>query len=219
MRSLPRFPARAAALVVASAAVLSAGSAAAQCNAAGQWRQSSPTVGASDWHLTPKGGNRYDAREQGLGNAVGTATVNGNVLRIEWRTGNWSGAYQWQLDRSCNQGQGQLKFFTGRSDTLASSVQRVGQAPTAKATGGGYWARWVSGSWSSGWAYYDESYLKAYRRPVCGHGNACSCSGRNYCGAYPSGSMAPTWPQGCHQPSIQIRCETRMGSPSSPPRP
>jgi len=218
MRSLSRFRVRAVAFVVAVAALVSlpAIGAMAQCNVAGQWRQSTDNTGTSDWHLTAQGDNSYSAREQGLGNAVGTAIVSGNVLRIEWRTPHGSGVYQWQLDGSCRAGQGQLQFYTGRSGTWASNVQRVGQAPAADG-GRGYWARWVSGSWSSAWAYYHEGYIASYGQPVCGHGTACNCAGRNFCGAYPSGSQAPTWPQGCNRPVIQVRCETRMGSPDAPP--
>ena len=98
------------------------------CGAAGQWEQTASDVGTSTWTLTPSG-NGYHAQESGMGNAVGTAVLTGKRVRIEWRTGDITGHYEWALDPSCMTGEGQLVFYTGATGTHRSVARRV--APPA----------------------------------------------------------------------------------------
>ena len=44
--------------------------------------------GGESWTFTAIGGNRYEAQENGYGNAFGTATVNGNSLHIDFECPN-----------------------------------------------------------------------------------------------------------------------------------
>jgi hypothetical protein len=198
-----------AALVVAISLV--AGTAWGECNVSGQWQQTIPGRGASTWTLTPAGGNRYGAQETGLGNASGTAVMSGNQLRIEWRTGTWTGNYVWVIDGSCTTGVGRVTVYTGEPGVATSTAHRVGAPPAANVAG--YWARWVrvgGGAWASQWTWYAPSYRQAFGRPVCGHGAGCSCPGRgSFCGAHPTGTTSTFWAQGCSQPAWTILCETR----------
>ena len=95
-------------------------------NLSGAWLQSSGNSGSSTWHLTQRGDGLYNAKEQGLGNAVGTAVYNGTALKIEWKTGDWSGLYEWTLEPNCSRGMGRLVFKTGgRAGQIdSSSVER-----------------------------------------------------------------------------------------------
>jgi hypothetical protein len=98
----------------------------AECSAEGQWEQTASDVGTSTWILT-RSGNGYHAQENGMGNAVGTAVMSGNGVRIEWRTGDYSGRYEWEIDPSCTTGEGQLVFYTGATGTHRSVARRVAQ--------------------------------------------------------------------------------------------
>jgi hypothetical protein len=96
-----------------------------QCNVAGQWQQTAADVGSSIWILTHIGDNRYSAQENGMGNATGTGLMTGNRIRIDWRTGDWSGIYEWSIDPSCTSGEGELVFFSGGSGTHRSVARRL----------------------------------------------------------------------------------------------
>ena len=54
----------------------------------GLWQQETGQSGSSQWLLTRRGDGSYDAVEQGLGSATGTAALRGRMLRIEWTTGD-----------------------------------------------------------------------------------------------------------------------------------
>lgn len=94
-----------------------------ECAMKGTWKQTTPGVGTTDWYIEPSG----KAKERGLGNAEGDATVKGKDLRIDWRTGSgYSGYYQWTLDADCSSSvKGTLQFHTGRTDNLASTVKKI----------------------------------------------------------------------------------------------
>jgi hypothetical protein len=103
----------------------------AQCDIGGQWRMDTQNVGRSTWIFSPLGGNRYSGQETGLGNASGTASVNGDSLRLEWRAGGYSGVVELRLDASCSSGQGRHVFHTGRTGSEASTWTRIGVPPPA----------------------------------------------------------------------------------------
>jgi len=104
--------------------------AAGQQDISGLWYQSAPSVGDSEWQITcNQSTNKWDATEGGLGAATGTATLTGNVLRIDWTTTNgWAGYYQWTLDPSLTSGSGilqfQKKYNSPNSDSTTSTVTR-----------------------------------------------------------------------------------------------
>lgn len=104
--------------------------AAGQQDISGLWYQSAPSVGDSEWQITcNQSTNKWDATEGGLGAATGTATLTGNVLRIDWTTINgWAGYYQWTLDPSLTSGSGilqfQKKYNSPNSDSTTSTVTR-----------------------------------------------------------------------------------------------
>lgn len=60
------------------------GAVTAGCKLAGSWPQTTTDVGSSTWVITAGG----QARERGLGAAVGTASLSGSVLTITWSTSN-----------------------------------------------------------------------------------------------------------------------------------
>jgi hypothetical protein len=90
-------------------------------------------IGARNPRLTPSG-NGYHAQESGMGNAVGTAVMTGKRVRIEWRTGDFTGHYEWVLDPSCMTGEGQLVFYTGATGTHRSVARRVAPPPNNAAS-------------------------------------------------------------------------------------
>jgi hypothetical protein len=102
------------------------------CNVDGHWEQTATDVGISTWILTRSGDDRYHAQENGMGNAVGTAVMIGNRVRIDWRTGDFSGIYEWVIDPSCTAGEGQLVFYSGGTGTHRSVARRVTAAPLNK---------------------------------------------------------------------------------------
>jgi hypothetical protein len=104
----------------------------AACDIAGQWRMDTANIGQSTWTFTPSGNGSYAGQEQGLGNATGEAVMNGNAMRMEWRTGGYSGLVELSIDPSCSAGQGRHIFYTGRTDTQPTRWQRIGAAPATQ---------------------------------------------------------------------------------------
>jgi hypothetical protein len=94
------------------------------CDISGSWQHSTEDVGQAEWIFTPIGGNRYDARERGLGNATGKAVLDGNRLRIDWKTDTYSGYYEWDLRPNCTSGTGKLVFSSGGRGTHKSRIYR-----------------------------------------------------------------------------------------------
>ncbi len=90
------------------------------CTLAASWTQDTPGIGSTTWDIKSDG----TATETGIGYATGKATLNGNKLHIDWKTGTgYSGYYEWTLDENCS-GKGTLVFKTGRTDSLNSTVKR-----------------------------------------------------------------------------------------------
>jgi hypothetical protein len=103
------------------------------CDIAGQWRMDTANVGQSTWTFTSSGSGSYAGQEQGLGNATGTAAMNGSAMRLEWRTGGYSGLVEITIDPSCSSGQGYQIFHTGRTGSESTRWTRIGAAPAAAA--------------------------------------------------------------------------------------
>ena len=104
-----------------------------RCDIAGQWRMDTANVGQSTWTFTPSGRGSYAGQEQGLGNAAGEAVMNGNSMRLEWRTGGYSGVVELSIDPSCSAGQGWHIFNTGRTGSEPTRWTRIGATPAPAA--------------------------------------------------------------------------------------
>ena len=90
----------------------------------GRWRHDTPGVGSATWTFTREG-KGYRAVESGLGNAVGTASVTGSRIEIQWQAGAYAGKYWWNLDASGRNGTGQLIFSRGGQGTHNSKLTRL----------------------------------------------------------------------------------------------
>lgn len=89
------------------------------CTMEGSWIQYATGLGRSTWYVTSDG----KATESGLGGSAGTASLNKNVMRIDWTNPNgWSGYYEWTMDAACMTGEGQLIFKSGGSGSRKSTV-------------------------------------------------------------------------------------------------
>jgi hypothetical protein len=88
-------------------------------------------VGHSIWTFTPSAGGSYAGEEQGLGNATGTAVMNGNTMRLDWRTGGFSGLVEVLMDPACLVGQGWHIFNSGRTGSEATRWTRVDAVPAS----------------------------------------------------------------------------------------
>jgi hypothetical protein len=73
----------------------------------------------SIWHLF------LSAREEGLGNATGTAVFEDGHLQISWQTSTETGTYDWELDAAASQGDGILRFTTGSRAGTSSTKSHV----------------------------------------------------------------------------------------------
>ncbi len=76
-----------------------------RCPLPHRWRNYVPGVGSSTWIVDAGGG----AREEGMGDAPGRASLSGGNLVIQWEDGGYAGFYSVTLDRDCN-GTGTLQF-------------------------------------------------------------------------------------------------------------
>jgi hypothetical protein len=89
----------------------------------------------SKWHLTPTGPDSYSAKEEGLGNAIGTAIFtavpSGKHLQINWETPSETGIYDWDLDPALTHGGGKLTFLTGGRAGASSTASHVVRLSTA----------------------------------------------------------------------------------------
>jgi hypothetical protein len=109
------------------------------CPLAGTYHNQLAGGGASDWTVDAQG----TARESGLGNAIGNASIAGHTLMIQWQTDSgYTGYYRIELDDQCRAGSGQMtqtKVPPGVApSTLASSFARQGAGspqPAAAAAG------------------------------------------------------------------------------------
>lgn len=81
-------------------------SAASACPVAGSWSNEVTGLGVSVWTISADGA----AREAGIGDASGRASVQDRALRIDWTTGGYAGFYEVTLDASCRSGHGQMTW-------------------------------------------------------------------------------------------------------------
>jgi hypothetical protein len=92
------------------------------CKLAGNWEQSTPTIGTTTWQIAADGA----AKEVGIGYAKGRASLSGKTLTINWSTDTgYTGDYVWTLNEGCTAGEGSLIFKKPRTDRLKSSVKRT----------------------------------------------------------------------------------------------
>ncbi len=87
---------------------------------AGVWRLNLDGGGFSQWTLTPRGGNQYDAVEEGLGNARGIAVLEGTVSSMTFAAtvDATTGRYTWAFDDSFTSATVTLEFFTVHTGIL-----------------------------------------------------------------------------------------------------
>jgi hypothetical protein len=130
------------------------GGAAGGCDISGTWRGKVRTdwpETESVWTFTPLGGGRYAAQEKGMGNATGTATVSGDLLRLEWLSVKRlfgedvkeSGFYEWRLDPACRSGEGTWHSTT-KNQSAGSQIQRVQTCDIS-----GAWRNKVAANWDA----------------------------------------------------------------------
>lgn len=105
------------------------------CDISGTWRvkvRADWPETESVWTFTPLGGGRYSGQEKGMGNATGTAVVNGDMLRLDWLSVKRlfgedvreSGYFEWRLDAACRFGDGSWRSTT-KNLSAGASIQRV----------------------------------------------------------------------------------------------
>lgn len=91
-----------------------------------RWRMTDDQNNQSVWTFTPSGGGRYAAREEGLGNATGTAVVSGTRMRLDWSTtSGYAGFNEWDLGPRCTGGAGQINFTAGTSGSRGARLDRL----------------------------------------------------------------------------------------------
>jgi hypothetical protein len=107
------------------------------CDISGTWRHIVQGIGESTFTFTSVGNGRYSMQETGLGNASGTAVVNGTRVRLEWSSSQSGdkGYTEWDLSNGCTMGNGNLVYTYGRSGTMPNRIERTGKMP---ATGGNF---------------------------------------------------------------------------------
>lgn len=94
----------------------------------GTWGHKIERLGNSAWVFTKTAEDTYFAQEKGLGNASGTAVLEGNTLTVNWTTPKGlAGYYQWRLSDDLTQGVGKLVFTKkpagdGLPSTLTSNL-------------------------------------------------------------------------------------------------
>jgi hypothetical protein len=97
------------------------------CTAVGTWAHQTEGIGGTTWAIEAGGA----AKETGIGNATGTATFTGHVLRITFVASDkvTTGVYAWTLAPNCRTGSGTLTFTgppTRVGETHVSKVERAG---------------------------------------------------------------------------------------------
>jgi hypothetical protein len=96
------------------------------CSTEGRWLNTTPDVGQSTITVVRQPDGRLTATEAGMASFDGVATVDGAVLRIDFKTASGhAGWYEWSLDSSCNAGSGRLVFTAGGQGEHASSIARA----------------------------------------------------------------------------------------------
>ena len=72
--------------------------------------------GESRWILSPLEDNKFEAIEEGLGNAKGTAVLTGRKVQLDWTSTNpgdtTTGRFVWELDESLTSADVTVQFFS-----------------------------------------------------------------------------------------------------------
>ncbi len=83
---------------------------------AGLWEMVIFGQGESKWTLSPLEENKYEAVEDGLGNAKGTAVLTGRQVQLDWSATNpddpTTGRFLWELDESFSSADATVQFFS-----------------------------------------------------------------------------------------------------------
>jgi hypothetical protein len=87
---------------------------------AGLWEMVIFDHGESQWTLTPLEDNKFQATEEGLGNAKGTAVLTGHDVQLDWTATNpgdtTTGRFRWKLDDSFSAADATVEFFSVHTD-------------------------------------------------------------------------------------------------------
>jgi hypothetical protein len=87
---------------------------------AGLWEMVIFGQGESQWTLTPLEDNKFQATEEGLGNAKGTAVLTGHKVQLDWTATNpgdtTTGRFLWELDESFSSADATVQFFSVHTD-------------------------------------------------------------------------------------------------------
>lgn len=86
---------------------------------AGVWEMVFPPS-ESKWTITPLRSNQYEAVEVGLGNAKGTAVLEGRRVQLDWTATNpgdlTTGRFVWELNEDFNSARATCEFFTVQTE-------------------------------------------------------------------------------------------------------
>ena len=87
---------------------------------AGIWDMVFDTGGESKWTFSPRGGDEYDASEEGLGNARGVAVLKGNHVQLDWAASNpgdpTTGRFMLEMNPEFTMANATVEFFTVHTD-------------------------------------------------------------------------------------------------------
>ena len=76
--------------------------------------------GESRWTLSPLEDNTFEAVEEGLGNAKGTAVLTGRTVQLDWAATNpddpTTGRFLWNLNESLTSADATVEFFSVHTD-------------------------------------------------------------------------------------------------------
>lgn len=115
------------------------------CDLTGTWKSKTNDIGDSTWILTPAGRNRYDAQEQSINAAFGTAVLEGSQLRIDWSSKiGYAGFLEYRMGPGCDSGEGRgvgTKLLVGTRPSRFVRVSRetsggINRTPAAAAVPG-----------------------------------------------------------------------------------
>jgi hypothetical protein len=120
------------------------------CDMNGTWRHYIQGIGESTLTFSSLGNGRYSVRESGLGNASGTAYVNGTRVRLDWTSSqSGDGGYtEWDMSNGCNLGTGNLTYTYGKSGTFTNRIERIGNISSTSSNNcdmNGTWRHYIQG--------------------------------------------------------------------------
>ncbi len=177
----------------------------------GVWSQQSGNSGSSRWVLKRRNDGTYDAHEEGLGNARGTATYDGTSLKIEWSAGTWSGYYQWFINQDCRGGSGNLVFTEGQRAGEKDTTSAVRVSGTSEHSCRDLFGAWTQTSGNSGASIWNLTRRSdgSYDAKERGLGSA---TGR---ATYSGGTLRLTWKtgnwEGVYEWSLDSSCSSGSG--------